>query len=131
MTQGKRQLRRFVRCWRFSFIYLLFLYFFFLFSFFFFLFSFFFFLFSFFFFLFCSLSIFHFLFSHNQTKPNQTKTPKERDVSPDFAWNEVVKNVMDDPRYTALSTQKQKKNAYNDWAEKKRRRIREVNIFLL
>eukprot|EP00008_Paramoeba_atlantica_P001721 CAMPEP_0201501876 /NCGR_PEP_ID=MMETSP0151_2-20130828/83827_1 /ASSEMBLY_ACC=CAM_ASM_000257 /TAXON_ID=200890 /ORGANISM="Paramoeba atlantica, Strain 621/1 / CCAP 1560/9" /LENGTH=680 /DNA_ID=CAMNT_0047895425 /DNA_START=103 /DNA_END=2148 /DNA_ORIENTATION=+ len=53
---------------------------------------------------------------------------EERDVSPDFHWNDVVKHVMDDPRYSALSTQKQKKAAFSEWADRTRKRRREERL---
>jgi len=53
---------------------------------------------------------------------------EERGVSPDFDWNDVIKLVMDDYRYSALTTQKQKKAAFVEWSERKKRKEREERL---
>ena len=53
---------------------------------------------------------------------------EEREVAPESTWNDAMKLVMDEPRYSALSTMKQKKSAFNEWAERTRRRVREERL---
>jgi len=46
---------------------------------------------------------------------------EERSVSPDFQWNDVVKSCVDDRRWAALPSVKQKKAAFGEWAAATRR----------
>ena len=52
----------------------------------------------------------------------------KRGVTPDYSWNDVVKTVMDDYRWNALPTVKQKKSAFSEWADRTRREEREERL---
>lgn len=46
---------------------------------------------------------------------------EEREISTEATWTDTMKIIMDEPRYNALATLKQKKSAFNEWAERTKR----------